>query len=390
MVQPMHSRRHVLSLLSAAPFAPAISTCSPNTLADPAAGWRDPGAAETDIRRFALAHAILAPSPHNTQPWQVELRGEDELLLYCNLDRRLPFTDPLNRQITVGHGCFLENLRIAAGHRGFQAEIISFPEGEPQPLLDQRPLAQVRLFRPDTQIAAADEQLFAQITERRTNRNVYDVARPPSAADFDALDSVVTNTGEEYPGRVFWESDAAKVAPLRDLVWRAFDREMHTIGALEETFEWLRFGREAIAEHRDGLGMDGAMMPLFKALGMLSREAMTDPDSVSNKSALADWKKKAESAPAFLWLTTNDDTPSSRLQAGRAYTRLALTASSLGLAIHPWSQALQEYEEMADLYAEAKQALGASDQTVQMLVRIGYADPVAPAARRDLEDFIRA
>jgi hypothetical protein len=60
------------------------------------------------------------------------------------------------------------------------------------------------------------------------------------------------------------------------------------------------------------------------------------------------------------------------------------------LAIHPWSQALQEYQEMADLYAEARQALGAGDQTVQMLVRIGYADPVAPAARRDLGEFIRA
>ncbi|MGQ0531549.1 MAG: hypothetical protein ACT4OF_02520 [Caulobacteraceae bacterium] len=67
-----------------------------------------------------------------------------------------------------------------------------------------------------------------------------------------------------------------------------------------------------------------------------------------------------------------------------------MTASSLGLAMHPWSQALQEYEEMADIYAEARLLLGAGEQTVQMLVRVGYAEPVAPAARRDLEAFVRA
>lgn len=385
----MSTRRHVLSLLAVAPLAPSLAACSGSgNLPDPTAGWRDPGAGETDPRRFALAHAILAPNPHNTQPWQVELRGDDEMLLYCDLDRRLPFTDPLDRQITIGCGAFLELYRIAAAQRGLSPEITPFPEGEPTPRLDRRPLAHVRWGA--MRSPPYDDPMFAQITARRTNRNVYDVTRPPSADDVDALDSAITNTGEEYPGAVYWTADPTQTAALRDLTWRAFEREMQTPGALEETFQWLRFGREAIAEHRDGLGMTGAMMPLFKALGLLSHDAMTDPNSTSNKSALADWKKKAESSPSFMWLTTPEDTPGHRLQAGRGYARLTLAAQSLGLAVHPWSQALQEYEEMADLYAEAKQLLMAADQTVQMLVRVGYADPVEPAARRDLQDFIRA
>jgi hypothetical protein len=314
MVVQMPSRRHVLSLLSAAPFAPALASCSPGNLPDPAAGWRDPGAAETDPRRFALAHAILAPNPHNTQPWQVELRGEDEMALYADQARLLPFTDPPNRQITIGCGGFLENYRIAAAQRGFHADITPFPEGEPSGQLDTRPLALVRLVPAQ---GANEIALFEQITARRTNREIYDVTRPPSAEAFDELNSVVTNTGEEYPGGVFWAADAAKVAELRDLVWRAFDREMHTVGALEETYEWLRFGREDVAEHRDGLAIEGAMIPLFKALGFVSREAMIDPESQSNKSALADWQKKAMSSPAFLWMTTNDDTPGSRRRGAR-------------------------------------------------------------------------
>lgn len=384
----MPSRRHVLSLLAATPFTPALTSCTPSDLPDPAAGWRDPGAAETDIRRFALAHAILAPNPHNTQPWQVELHGDDEMRLYCDLDRRIPFTDPHDRQITIGCGAFLELYRIAAAQRGMAPDITPFPEGAPEGRLDARPIANVRWGAAGT--PRYDDPMFAQITSRRTNRGLYDMTRQPSLADFDALDSAVTNTGEEFPGRVSWSTDAGKVAQLRDLVWRAFDREMHTVPALEETYRWLRFGRADMARHRDGLEIGGALMPLFKALGLVRREVMIDPKSQGNKTALADWKRKADTSPAFLWLTTNDDTPASRLQAGRGYARLALTAQSLGLAIHPWSQALQEYEEMADLYAEGREMLGGGDQTVQMLVRIGYADPVDASARRDVEDFIRA
>lgn len=384
----MPSRRSVLSLLSAAPFAPVLAGCTPSNLPDPVAGWRDPGAGETDPRRFALAHAILAPNPHNTQPWQVELRGDDEMLLYCDLERRLPFTDPLDRQITIGSGCFLELYRIAAAQRGLTAEITPFPGGAPLGRLDTLPLAHVRLVA--SQAPLYDDPMFAQITMRRTNRGLYDTLRTPNAGDFDSLDSAVTNTGEEFPGRVFWAAEPARVAQLRDLVWRGFEREMQTVGALEETFGWLRFGRAELARHRDGLEVSGALIPLYKALGFVGHDAMVDPHSQSNKIALDDWKKKADSSPAFLWLTTADDTPASRLQAGRAHARLALTAQSLGLAIHPWSQALQEYEEMADLYAETRELLGAGDQTVQMLVRIGYADPVGPAARRDLQDFIQA
>jgi hypothetical protein len=380
------TRRHVLQVLAA---SPALAACGGRDLPDPYAAWRDPGAGETDPRRFALAHAILAPNPHNTQPWLVELDEADGMTLYCDLERRLPFTDPLDRQITIGCGCFLELYRMAARQKGHDAVISFFPDGEPSPRLDARPLANVQLSRFEGAMPLGEDPLFAQITARRTNREIYDVARPPSAEDFDTLDSVVTNTGEEYPGRVSWAGAEDSVAPLRDLVWRAFEREMHTIGALEETYQWLRFGREEIAEHGDGLAIDAPMMPLFKMLGFLSREAMTDPNSQANRSALADWRKKAESAPAFLWLTSNDDTPTSRLMAGRFYARLALAAQSLGLAMHPWSQALQEYEEMADLYAEARRLLNAGDETVQMLVRVGYAASVEPSARRDLDALIR-
>lgn len=381
----MTTRRHVLEWLAA---APVLGACAGGSdLPDPAAAWRDPGAGETDPRRFALAHAILAPNPHNTQPWLVELDDAGAMTLFCDLDRRLPFTDPLDRQITIGCGCFLELYCMAAGLRGYWPDITVFPEGEPTPRLDARPIARVELGARQNQ--PNSDPSVQQIINRRTNRKPFE-ARAPQAQALEDLGNVVTGMGEDYAGGVYWTNEAERVAQGRDLVWRAWDRELRTEGASAETFEWLRFGREEIARHRDGLSIEAPGIGLFRMLGQLDREELIDPDSQANKTAARDWRELAMTSPAFLWLTSVGDAPSARLHAGRAYARLSLAATGMGLAIHPWSQALQEYEEMADLYAEMRGFLAPPEgETVQMLVRVGYGEAVPPSPRRGVEPILR-
>ncbi|MEZ6023289.1 MAG: nitroreductase family protein [Hyphomonadaceae bacterium] len=372
----MTTRRHVLSLLAASPLA----GCGGGPEIDPAEGWRDPGAGETDPRRFALAHAVLAPNPHNTQPWLVTLDGDDGLILHCDLERRLDFTDPLDRQITIGCGAFLELYRIAARQLGRAAQVTFFPEGAPTPRLDARPVAYVR-FAP--QINAAPDPLYPYVTARRTNRKEYE-ERVPDDVDLLRVNSAVGG----FLGAAAFTVDPARVAALRDLVWRGFERELQTAGAQEETYHWLRFGENEVARQRDGLPLSGPMIPLLKAAGFLDREDFLNPDSIANQTAASDWRKKAETAQAFMWLTTADDTPATRLSTGMAYARLNLAATAHGFAMHPWSQALQEYEAMADLYAEAKRLLDAETKTVQMLVRVGYAEAEPPSPRRALSAFV--
>jgi hypothetical protein len=122
---------------------------------------------------------------------------------------------------------------------------------------------------------------------------------------------------------------------------------------------------------------------------MFDEADMVDPSSFANQTAATEWRKKAESATGFMWMTTPDDRADTRLVTGMAYARLNLAMTALGLAIHPWSQALQEYEEMADLYRQARQLLEAPNQVVQMLVRVGYAPGVDPSARRGVEAILR-
>jgi len=81
-----------------------------------------------------------------------------------------------------------------------------------------------------------------------------------------------------------------------------------------------------------------------------------------------------------------------QLEAGRAFVRLQLQATALGLATQPPSQVLQEYAEMQPLQREFEQLVGQRPgDKVQMLVRIGLPSAQPPhSPRRPLDAFIRA
>ena len=125
------SRRRTLALigggviLAAVASLGAIATRQPRTAKLP---WGEAGQGE-DARHRALSWALLAPNPHNRQPWLVDLREAGVVTLYVDTMKLLPHTDPFNRQITIGLGCFLELMRMAASHDGHRVTITPFPEG---------------------------------------------------------------------------------------------------------------------------------------------------------------------------------------------------------------------------------------------------------------------
>ncbi|WP_213272432.1 hypothetical protein [Hyphomonas sp.] len=375
----MASRRGVLKLIGGGIVLAAVGAGTFAALNQPShaarAAWRDAGQ-EAEYRRRFLSYALLAPNPHNTQPWLVELVGEDSLLLYCDLERRLPETDPFDRQILLGHGCFLELLALAAAEEGYAADITPFPEGAPDMAgrLDARPVARV-VFRAG---AAVPDALFGSALSRRTNRTAFD-DREVSAGDLATLAAAASVYG--LFADAIGEGETA--AALRDLTWRAHELEVRTPATWQESVDVMRIGPAEVARHRDGLSMEGPMLGALSAAGILTRETLADPDSQAFKQGLDMFRPLAASARAFAWIANDGQNREGELASGRAYMRLALQAEALGLALHPWSQALQEYPEMADLFGEVHELIG-DGRRLQMLVRVGYAGRVGPSPRRGL------
>ncbi len=103
-------RRNFIRLVGGGAVASSLASltgCSDAYPSEAVAAWQGPGN-EPDVRRWALAHAILAPNSHNRQPWLVDLREPNAITLHVDRTRMLPMTDPWFRQIVVSQGTFLE------------------------------------------------------------------------------------------------------------------------------------------------------------------------------------------------------------------------------------------------------------------------------------------
>ena len=96
----------------------------------------------------------------------------------------------------------------------------------------------------------------------------------------------------------------------------------------------------------------------MKAAGIISHAALADPNSMASKSGLKMWQDMLQGTPAFFVIAGADNTRATQIAAGRAYARAQLTATSLGLSMHPWSMALQEFPEMAEPYRATQAELG--------------------------------
>lgn len=377
-------RRSFIRLAGGGVVMAATASCAP-TGPDPRAAWVNPGAGETDIRRKVLSWAILAPNPHNMQPWLVDLTTPDEIALYIDRTRLLPVTDPFNRQIVIGCGAFLELLVMALAQDGYAADITPFPDGEPAPRLDDRPLFRLRMRRPSDPAGAKPDTLFPYAQRRRTNREPF-IERPLTPDDIKVLHGADRTDGAPLSLSL----DPARIERLRALVYRGAEIEAHTPAAHHESVERTFIGSRDVAEHPWGISLDKPVMTAMNAVGVLTKEKMATPGTTAYAESLKFLKAGAYTARGFVWITTAADTRIDQLRAGRAYLLANLAATKRGIAMHPWSQGLQEYATQKPVFDALHRELAPDGGRIQMLARIGYPKAQVPAApRRGLAAQIR-
>jgi hypothetical protein len=346
--------------------------------------WRSPDH-ETDTQRFILAHALLAPNPHNRQPWIADLREAGRIHLTCDGERLLPETDPFGRQILIGCGAFLELAVIAAAQRGVSLKVELFPGGVPadQALPKGSRVTTLVLGEPGS---APADPLFAQIVRRHTRKTAY-------ASDRALPEALVRSWGEtaaSFGLRSGVATGAAAMDPIRRITREAYEIEATTARTWLESARLMRIGPAAIAANPDGISLNSPMVRALHTVGLFDPMEVPARGSKTLERVMERWVP-FETASGYLWLASPDNSRPTQVASGRAYVRAHLLATAAGVDMHPLSQALQEFTEMRGPREAMHKTLGlaASGATLQMLSRVGFAtESRGPSPRRSLESML--
>jgi hypothetical protein len=363
-----------------------LAACSSTLPAAALQPWTD-AAGQADTRRFMLAHALLAPNPHNRQPWIADLREPGRIHLVCDGERLLPETDPHGRQILIGCGAFVELAAIAAAQRGLAVTIDWFPGGTPaaEALPKGTRVATLVLGEAGS---APPGALFAQIARRHTRKTAY-AAGKPLPGD---LARAWAATAAAFGLRSGLVTDEASMSPIRKITREAYEIECTTPRTWLESARLMRIGPDAIATHRDGISLNDPFVRLVHTVGVFDPMKVPAPGSSDLKRVMDRWAP-FETGSGYLWLAGADNARATQVAAGRAYVRQHLQATAAGADMHPLSQALQEFPEMRGPYAAVHKLLRVDPGSgaLQMLARVGFATkPSGPTPRRDLASMVRA
>ncbi|WP_244211262.1 Acg family FMN-binding oxidoreductase [Amycolatopsis kentuckyensis] len=313
-------------------------------------------AALTHEQLGVLARAVSrAPSVHNSQPWQLLVRGTEVDLLERR-DVHLRRHDPVDRDRVLSCGAALTNLELAVRALGRDCHVDLRDAGEV--------VATVTIGRPRATSVRA-YTLYQAIGRRRSHRHRFFHSRVPTDVQ-RALVAAGETTGVHavVPGRL------DKLAELLGFATRVLRDDR---GYQRELGAWIAHGSLV----GDGIAED-ALSPDALPVAGLVRTATPVPDDAVLADRLA--------AENLLVFCTDGDSRLDRLAAGAALQRVWLAAAAKALVGSVITQPLHLTGFRARLVSEL-----ALPGVPQAIFRFGYpAVPAAPSPRLPLGELFPA
>ncbi|MEO7259959.1 MAG: nitroreductase [Jatrophihabitantaceae bacterium] len=320
----------------------------------------NPTIAVEALRRAAV-RATLAPSVHNTQPWQLVI-GRGTLEIHADFSRQLQVLDPTRRQLIISCGCAVLNARVSLAADGYPATV-RWPADPGRPDL----LAELSSC-PDGDLSLA--MLDPVLTLRRTNRREFFDDAVPSQ-----LIEVLIEAADREGGQLVMIDEPAHRRATALLSQRADAIENADPRYRAELRAWVtedprRTDGVAFATVPNGRGPAGDRVPLR---GHGAHEHGGLPEHT-----------RSSSDQCLLLLGSDSDDPLSWLRAGQALERVWLEVTRAGYVMSLFTQVIEVPATRQLLRSE----LGLSMQP-HVLLRVGRAPATPFTRRRKLVDVLR-
>lgn len=342
-----------------------------------------------DVRLQVAAQGLLAPNGHNMQPWKIKLDGSDSntFYLYGDSSRLTPDVDPFARQFTVSQGTFLEYCSVAAAHLGYQADITLFPDGEYDgsvSSIDAKPVAKVSLKKDE---AVSDNSLYNYLFLPDTSRVAY---QKEKLSDLQVAALMQQNSANNLSLNIY--QDDKSLAKINGYVIDSAKIEGGIKEINDSSVVLTRINEYQQNKYRYGFsiassGTSGFMLYFKEALVTIIPSL--NNDAASENAIVSQAELAIANTPAYAFILSKDNSRKSQVEAGILYSSVQLEAESMGLAVQPLSQPIEEYPQMNELYTQVHADYAPVGETIQMLFRVGKPIQNAPLSmRRDVTDLL--
>ena len=284
--------------------------------------------------------AILAASPHNTQPWRFELT-DSSVALHMDRSRNVGNLDPYLREEYLGMGCALENLMLAASACGYSASAMTARGSLTGPVPRQNlvPVATVSI-KPGLR---EESHLYRAIPRRHTNRGPYDPLRPlPS----DFLDALSQLPGTDSSVKIFLLTDSSRRDKVAGISSIANDTLYSDADVESASERWLRLQWKQVQQLRDGLTIDAFGLSSLTAAFLKTLPVPVLRPLVA-RGQKKGYKERMLSAPLMGFITVRDRYDVTQaINAGRVWQRAHLLATHHGIAARPSNESVEliDYE----------------------------------------------
>ena len=327
---------------------------------------------------------VLAPSADNRSRLRFELR-DSSILLWCN--QRFEEEREAHQRILglIGFGATVENMLLRANELGFAAELVWFPSN------DTRLIARIALTRDES---IQTDSLVNAIEMRHTNRRLY-VGPALSSAEKISLEN---DLAQIHGVNLLWLEGSRRRQALR-LIWLAESERFRRERLHHELFAAIRFDTSWTQSAACGLPpgalqVEPILRSLFKSLRYWPLMRALNRIGLYRFLGLRAGFLPCWQAPALGVIASTLPLEEGALAVGRAFERLWLRSTLLGLALQPLAASV--VLQFGDLSQEdgisSKVGLGTKllsgwgelidGATPLMVFRVGRAPPVSVRAGR--------
>lgn len=316
-----------------------------------------------------LEYARWAPSPHNMQPWKIEILSPKKATLFYDTERLLLAGDPDFKFMTMGMGIFMEYMNIAANKWGKHMKY----SGKIKMLSNDKkgiiPFCTLELVEGATEKNIDPEAIL----KRKTSRLHYTGEEVPSYF----MDTLVKEA-KTHHSRLQYSADDELVDWLNEVNQQALFHDLKDKNIREELDNLFRYTDKEAEMKPDGLSAKCMGFP-----GKLLHSVMNNHEKWTSgfpsKALQKLYKNAFNGTKTISWISGEWNSPKDMLRAGKLFGRIWLLVTQSGYVLQPMGSLITNPE--AHQQIKTKLSGESGNEVLWLIFRIGKSNE-APRSER--------